>query len=487
MGLNSLIITLVGLGAVAWFAFLLSSGGRAGKRDEVPANLSAYATDDELESRRLDRTLASAVIVSAFMALALPIYYLSETDRQEGFVEEFAEEDVAHGFEIWEEFGCANCHGPEGVGGAAPFLEKRSQISVSAWEAPAVNDVFYRYDEDEVRFWLVYGRPNSPMPPWGLEGGGPLNTQQIDDLMAYLRSIEVPQENTLAQIDPKVDAANQRLETADETVAAQIATQAQLIEDIRMAQILAPVASQLAEEAAEILEAAEDGLDTDGDGVSDRAERQLSDISEQAAEAGVIDSAVTLDAAAEETVIGTGDARTAAQIVSELESEATTLSVTVENQDTLLEQAEFGLRFVQNAAEERKWAIELPAVADATFDGNIAEAQRAVGLFNAYCARCHTAGYSAGPAFQQEQASGAVGPSLRDGRANIQFLSEEDLMEFLIKGSENGIGYGVNGVGSGRMPGWGTVLPAEDIELIARYLRGTTLDGIEFARETGDA
>lgn len=305
--------------------------------------------------------------------------------------------------------------------------------------------------------------------------------------MAYLRSIQIPQENVLAQIDPKVEAANQRLDSADETVAGQAAEQAQLIEDIRTAQILAPTAAELAEEAATVLEGAGDGLDTDGDGVSDRAERVLSDISERAAEAGVIDSAVTLDATSEETVLGTSDAQSAAEIVSALEAEATALSVTVENQEALLEQAEFGLRFVETGAEARKWAVDHQALADATFGGDLAQARRAVGLFNGYCARCHTAGYSAGPAFQQEQASGALGPSLRDGRANVQFLDEEALVEFLIRGTENGIGYGVNGVGSGRMPAFGAVLSAEDIEMIARYLRGPTLDGVQSAEEMGDA
>jgi mono/diheme cytochrome c family protein len=52
----------------------------------------------------------------------------------------------------------------------------------------------YRFSEDEVRFILVYGRPYSPMSPWGLAGGGPMNDQQINNLIAYLKSIQLPQE-----------------------------------------------------------------------------------------------------------------------------------------------------------------------------------------------------------------------------------------------------------------------------------------------------
>ena len=34
--------------------------------------------------------------------------------------------------------------------------------------------MFYRYSEDEVRYWITYGRQNTPMPANGLEGGGAL-------------------------------------------------------------------------------------------------------------------------------------------------------------------------------------------------------------------------------------------------------------------------------------------------------------------------
>ena len=167
-------------------------------------------------------------------------------------------------------------------------------------------------------------------------------------------------------------------------------------------------------------------------------------------------------------------------MVADLESTATSLSITFQNQETLLTQARFGLDFLGSAARSARWEVDTAAVAHAAFGGGEEAAIRAVGMFNAYCARCHTAGYSAGPAFQQLQASGGLGPSLRDGRALTQFLTAEDMYDFLEGGSDSGVGYGVNGVGSGRMPGFGMVLTAEDLELIVRYLRGPTLDGVEF-------
>ena len=66
------------------------------------------------------------------------------------------------------------------------------------WTAPALNTVLYRYSEAEVNNILEYGRPPSPMPAWGSLGGGPLSDQQLLDVIAYLRSIQLPA-NTATQ------------------------------------------------------------------------------------------------------------------------------------------------------------------------------------------------------------------------------------------------------------------------------------------------
>ena len=56
------------------------------------------------------------------------------------------------------------------------------QVRAVNWYAPALNTVLYRFDEDEVSYILTYGRPGSPMSAWGLDGGGPMNAQQIQTL-----------------------------------------------------------------------------------------------------------------------------------------------------------------------------------------------------------------------------------------------------------------------------------------------------------------
>ena len=129
-----------------------------------------------------------------------------------------------------------------------------------------------------------------------------------------------------------------------------------------------------------------------------------------------------------------------------------------------------GLEFLEQSLDERAWDVDFDAAASA-MGVSVDEAERGAGLFNAYCARCHTGGYSAGPSFEQGAGSGAWGPSLRDGRADIQFPDIQDQIAFVMAGSDNAVKYGVNGIGTGRMPGFGAVLSATDIELIVKYER----------------
>ena len=481
----TLVVTIVALGAIGWFAYLVGSGSRRDRKDPVPSNLSVSQTDDEMETTRLDRALVGAVLSAAFLTLAMPIYYLGELDRQEGFVEEFGDASLERGHEVWEEFACGGCHGTVGGGGVAAFLEERSQVNVAGWASPALDDIFFRYNRDEIGFWIVYGRANTPMPAWGLDGGGPLNSQQIDDLLNYIESFQVDQTAALLKVEGLVNGAGNRLEGAADAVDAQIAEQEDLIETIRTSGETSQVVSDIAERARDLLEGAGVGIDTDGDGLSDVAETGLTAVLRQARTAGFVATELAFDPRNAETLIGIGDARSAARAVGDLESTGTSLTITSQNRSVLADQARFGLDFLEGAAHRARWTVDADAVAGATFEGDGEAASRAVGLFNAYCARCHSAGYSAGPAFQQSQASGSLGPSLRDGRALTQFLTTEDMYDFISVGSDSGQGYGVNGVGSGRMPGFGMVLSADDLNLIVRYLRGATLDGRDYVDGTG--
>ena len=471
---SSVLITLIALGIVGALAFFAAIGFRgSGKVSDYAPNLSKYRTDDDLETKTLDRTLTVAVLIASLLTIMIPLYYLGEQERQEGFVEEFDEVSIERGEHLYEEFGCGNCHGVDGSGGAASYVEKRSGISVT-WAAPAINNVFYRYDDEEVRYWLIYGRANSPMPAWGLEGGGPMNDGQLDDLIEYMHHFQISQESELSTIEMNINSSLSRLETSELLVENEIERQKELIQSVKDAPSKLPVVIKAVEDVSDLL-SREGGIDTDEDGLSDSVETELSSYSASVSEI-LGTSILNLDPDNEQSIPGRKDLSVAKGLLSQLESELINIRIVSEGYDKFINEAETGLAFLEKALEEKLWEVSYEEIADSTFNGDLEKAKRAVGLFNAYCARCHTAGYSAGVAYTKEIASGGLGPALRAGRANIQFKQREDLISFIVKGSVNGKAYGVNGVGGGKMPGFGAVLPESDIALIIDYLRGMTPD-----------
>jgi mono/diheme cytochrome c family protein len=85
------------------------------------------------------------------------------------------------------------------------------------WMAPSLNDVTLRMTDEQIYDVLVYGRPFSPMPAWGLEGGGPMNDQQLDNLIAYMKSIAITPEEAQAQAAERAEVELERLQEGGTT------------------------------------------------------------------------------------------------------------------------------------------------------------------------------------------------------------------------------------------------------------------------------
>jgi mono/diheme cytochrome c family protein len=185
--------------------------GRAevGSEIELAPNRKPYLSDDELETTKLDRTLTAALGLLAVIAIAVPMYWLYEPARQAGAVKMFEETAIRQGEEVYTTTAnCAECHGPEGVGGvkATPILNDNGDFVAQVnWQAPALNNVLYRYTREEVLDILNYGRGNTPMPAWGAPGGGPLTEQQLTDTIDYLQSIQVPAQETRTEVDAEIE------------------------------------------------------------------------------------------------------------------------------------------------------------------------------------------------------------------------------------------------------------------------------------------
>ena len=340
-------------------------GGRpeAGAEIELAPNRKPYYDDDELETNKLNRTLRWALISLIVVGVGLPLYWLNEPSRQSGAVDGFQRKFVSRGERTYTEGSqCENCHGPDGTGGQAPYTITDADNQFVAqvnWRAPALNTVLLRYSEEEVTFVINYGRPYSPMPGWGAAvNKGPLNEQQISDVVAYLESIQLTPEE------------------------AQREAQVALVEELGLLE----------------------------EGESDDA---------------AIDAALAK----------------------------------IDYQDPETGRALFNLEAAGGAYA---------------------------------CARCHTRGWSIIPDSVEPadadlsayagfpDGSGALGPNLTGGLVPKQFASVEELTLFVSSGSIEGEAYGNNGIGSGKMPGFGDnpntenvendgMMTQEMIEAIARY------------------
>jgi mono/diheme cytochrome c family protein len=344
--------------SIAWLIFVIIVGGwviyaflnmrqsrdELGSEIELAANRKPYYDDETLEGPRLTRVLGMGVILLVIITIALPLYWILEPERQAGAQAAKEEQFIEWGSRLFAPtaeggFNCAGCHGGmSATGGVAEYNltdPTTGEVRAVNWVAPALNTALYKFDEDEVRFILVYGRPFSPMSPWGVDGGGPMNDQQIETLIAYIASIQIEREDCgEGEDDPRT----------------------------------CPTGHLPADVQADI--------DT---------------LARQAVEDGTYDS--------------------------------------------------YG---------------------EALFNLDLAS-----GAYS--CARCHTPGWSWGEPGVSGQ--GAMGWNLTGGRANVQFPAIEDMVAFIESGSVEGAKYGVQGQGSGRMPGFGAMLTDEQIAAIVDYVR----------------
>lgn len=211
-----IILAVVAIGFVVWFFANLRAGrDEVGSEIELAPNRRPYLSDDELEGRKLNTALFSALGLLAVIAVALPLYWLAEPGRQKGAVAAYDELFIERGLALYETGAqCVTCHGGAGVGGVTTFIinDQNGQfVGQVSWNAPALNNVLYRYDEDQVRYVLNWGRPGTPMAAWGAPGGGPLTTQQIDDLIAYLWSVQLKPQELRKQVDDAVKAIDPAL------------------------------------------------------------------------------------------------------------------------------------------------------------------------------------------------------------------------------------------------------------------------------------
>ena len=440
-------LNLVAVVAVAGYLIWAVLSPKRAPEETLPANLTEFFPDEELESRRLERVQGWALLFAAIVAVALPLYWLHEPARQSEATNYFDENAAERGevlfsnatmpkYEAASSLGCATCHGPKGQGGPVPFQVDGKPV---VWKAPPLNTVLLRLNEDPlcvnidqrptltcaVTEVITNGRPGTPMQPWGVDGGGPKNDQSIQDLVAYIRKI-------------------------------------QLTPDQAKAQAAKDLASARKEPAANV-QAAWDKL------VADKKARAASGAAARKALAkpDATDAELTTACTAIIKEITANPSKTSDRKPAVACGTFTTDADTVTADRAALAWTREWLRRRQNVQ-----------------DGQL--------LFELNCARCHTAGWSTFDPTVPADAPGGVDSlglpagggglgggtafNLRDNDEIRRFGTDEEggfaaQVAFVSSGSLNHKAYGNGGIGSGRMPGFSKMLSADYIKQIVSYER----------------
>lgn len=126
---------------------------------------------------------------------ALAFLTINEPARMEDFNQAFIARQIEQGAMIFAN-NCASCHGPQGRGieGVAPALN-----TASLFNGERLEDIgFAGTVEDFVHATVSAGRPvpsvgtNYPqrMPTWSEEFGGPLRTDEVDNVVAFVMNWE---------------------------------------------------------------------------------------------------------------------------------------------------------------------------------------------------------------------------------------------------------------------------------------------------------
>ena len=127
--------------------------------------------------RSLDRHYAWGLVFMIVLIVAFPIYRWREPDLRKEARAEQQKSYTKSGTALFAQ-NCASCHG-EGAngGGTAPTRHAKQFLEATS--------------EGQLNLLITGGVSGTSMSAWYLEFGGPLTEQQIAQITAYLRSLEM--------------------------------------------------------------------------------------------------------------------------------------------------------------------------------------------------------------------------------------------------------------------------------------------------------
>lgn len=191
---------LVVIGGLAVFGLLLLASSwrdvrRQRRGSAIPWGARPGPSDEELERRVLINYLAWSAIITAVIAAWIPFYWLREPTRMAEKRTAIAKSGIEEGKASFISL-CAQCHGADAGGGIRQYVIGGVTRD---YAEPPLKYLYSRYlqsgrNQDEIT-QLLYdainrGRPGTPMPTWALAFGGPLNSHQVDNIVAFLQDIQ---------------------------------------------------------------------------------------------------------------------------------------------------------------------------------------------------------------------------------------------------------------------------------------------------------
>jgi mono/diheme cytochrome c family protein len=300
---------------------------------------------------------------------------------------------------------------------------------------PALNTVLLRFSPEEVEQIITYGRPGTPMQAFGVPGGGAENVQTIEDLVAFLDSIQLSSEESQSDAADALEAAQGQ--AAEQLTAAEEA--------------LAGAEESLASAHATLVEALGVPASTSDAELAD----DCNALAEELAGQPSVD---------EETVAQGRACRAFLDALSGLEDAEASLEWAVRWDAAREDVTDGQLLFELNCARchTQGWSIFDPTVPDGT---------DVLGLAGG------GGGSGGGSAF-----------NLRDGATERRFGTGDAgfslHQEFVSTGSQANMQYGRGGIGTGRMPGFDVMLTEDMINEIVTYER-EGLDDTSYDVPTG--
>lgn len=121
------------------------------------------------------RLIFIGLVLTLLTVIALTIAWAIEPTRMVEAKDAASKASVLLGRQIYVA-NCTSCHGTRGEGGVGPALNDKTVLS------KGTDEVFAGY--------IAVGRPNTLMPAWSQQHGGPLTDEDIRNVVAFLRAWE---------------------------------------------------------------------------------------------------------------------------------------------------------------------------------------------------------------------------------------------------------------------------------------------------------